>query len=237
MRPGPAPSARCCDQARSPTTSLTGSSRGRVGVVEQAWLALSGRRGADALGDLSEHSFDLPAPEDPVFAGRPELMDRLDRDGRLVLEADDVADQMLRTEGVIAYNGAALYPHPLLAPMRELVTELLDLADDPRLAVSIALHPFRVTAVEDVPMRLLADYWSGVKVTVSNLDSLDPHDTGVRTFHGARVDAPSQQKTHRRRRRVGSTRPHHRDDRCLTTTLRVVSLVSRQPSAPSNTTR
>lgn len=146
----------------------------------------------DAVDDLSERSFDLPGPEDPVFAAHPQLIDRLDRDGLLVLQAGDVADEMLRAEGVISHEGTALYPHPLLAPMRELVAELLDLAGDPALSVSIALHPFRITAVEDVPMRLLEDYWSGIKVTVQNLDSLDPHDTGVRTFHGARDDAPGR---------------------------------------------
>lgn len=35
-------------------------------------------------------------------------------------------------------------------------------------------------------MRLLEDYWYGVKLTPENLDSLDGHDVGVRTFHAAR---------------------------------------------------
>ncbi len=41
-------------------------------------------------------------------------------------------------------------------------------------------------------MRLLEDYWSGIKVTVENRDSLDPHDTGVRTFHAARQEVPQR---------------------------------------------
>lgn len=56
------------------------------------------------------------------------------------------------------------------------------------LDVAVAVHPFRVTGVDQVPMRLLEDYWYGVKINADNLDSLDPHDVGVRTFHAARQD-------------------------------------------------
>lgn len=57
-----------------------------------------------------------------------------------------------------------------------------------RVTRSSAVHPFRVTSVDEVPMRLLEDYWYGVRINADNLDSLDPHDIGVRTFHAARRD-------------------------------------------------
>lgn len=76
----------------------------------------------------------------------------------------------------------------MLAPARELVIELLELASVGELDVAVAAHPFRVTTIEEVPMRLLEDYWYGIKIDAGNLDSLDPHDVGVRTFHAARQE-------------------------------------------------
>jgi hypothetical protein len=139
----------------------------------------------EALWELEERSLDVPRREDPLFDGRRELFERLDRDGLLELSAAELADGRLAGEGVISYGDVALYPHPYLAPMRELVSELLALVGAEGLRVSVALHPYRVTSVEEVPMRLLEDYWSGIQVTASNLDSLDPHDVGVRSFHYA----------------------------------------------------
>jgi hypothetical protein len=83
-----------------------------------------------------------------------------------------------------------VYPHPLLAPLRELVSELLALVQRPDLTVSIALHPQRFSAPEEVQHRLLADYWSGIRITPGNLDSLDRKDTATPTFHAANQDDP-----------------------------------------------
>lgn len=148
----------------------------------------------EALWELEERALDAPRRDDPLFDGRPELFERLDRDGLIELSASDhLADERLAAEGVISYgDGIALYPHPHLAPMRELVSELLALVGTAGLRVSVALHPYRVTSIEEVPMRLLEDYWSGIQVTASNLDSLDPHDVGVRSFHYADPKTPQR---------------------------------------------
>jgi len=116
-------------------------------------------------------------PGEPLFA-------RLDKDALLPI-TPDLCDPELSSEGVLRYGDLALYPHPHLIHLRELVQTLIDLSADPALVVSMALHPQRVTAVGDVSLRLLEDYWSGIRVTAANVDSLDPHDTGVRTFHAA----------------------------------------------------
>ena len=108
------------------------------------------------------------------------------------LQPSDVADAELRSEGVFVAGGCAIYPNPMLAGARELVVELLDLAAAAELEVAVAPHPFRVTSVAEMPRRLLEDYWHGVKLTAKNLDSLDRHDTGVRTFHGARQETPQR---------------------------------------------
>lgn len=142
----------------------------------------------EALYELEERSFASPTPTDPVFARCPSLFDRVTKDGLVRLQVGDVRDEALRGEGVFAVDGSAIYPHPMLAPARELVVELLELASAAELDVAVAIHPFRVTSVDEVPMRLLEDYWYGVRINADNLDSLDPHDIGVRTFHAARQD-------------------------------------------------
>lgn len=75
----------------------------------------------NALYELEERSFDAPAPTDPVFARCPSLPDRLTKDGLVRLQPGDVLDEALRGEGVIPVDGSAIYPHPMLAPARELV--------------------------------------------------------------------------------------------------------------------
>ncbi len=138
----------------------------------------------DALHAIDEASFERPAADDYLYASQAWLLDALDRDGLLPLTADDL-DSDLLPEGVIVRRGIALYPHPLLAPLRELVWELFDLVQRPELTVRIALHPHRFSSPEEVPRRLLAGHWSGIKVTPGNLDSLDRHDVANPTFHGA----------------------------------------------------
>lgn len=141
-----------------------------------------------ALYELEERSFEMPASSDPVFVRCPSLLDRVTKDGLVRLQPGDVLEEVLRGEGVLALDGLAVYPHPMLAPARELVVKLLELGSTAELDVAIAVHPFRVTTVEEVPMRLLEDYWYGIKIDADNLDSLDPHDVGVRTFHAAPQD-------------------------------------------------
>lgn len=157
-------------------------------AARQIGFAALQRAVDDALYELEERSFDAPRPEDLAFVRCPSLQDRLTRDGLVRLRASDVADEGLRAEGVFVVGGCAIYPHPMLAPARELVVELLDLAAAAELEVAIAIHPYRVADVDEVPMRLLEDYWYGVKLTAENRDSLDRHDVGVRTFHAARQD-------------------------------------------------
>jgi hypothetical protein len=82
-------------------------------------------------------------------AERPELLSAFDRrDGLLRLTPSLLADEGLAAERVALWNGTALYPHPHLAPLRELVAELFALASEPDLSVSIAVHPFRATMPE-----------------------------------------------------------------------------------------
>jgi hypothetical protein len=146
----------------------------------------------DALDAVEVASMERPQADDIIFEGRPELFARLDKDGLLPITAD-LCDSRLAHEGVLRFGDEALYPHPYLAHCRELVQTLIEYSPVERLTVSMALHPARVTAAQDVPMRLLEDYWSGIQVTAENVDSLDPHDTGVRTFHAAvPQDAPAR---------------------------------------------
>jgi hypothetical protein len=157
-------------------------------LVRQVGFTALQRAVDDALYELEDRSLDAPTRTDPVFNRCPFLFKRITKDGLVRLTADDVLDEALRSEGVFVIDGVAIYPHPMLAPARELVIELLALASEANLTVAMAIHPFRVTAIEDVPLRILEDYWYGVKLDARNLDSLDPHDVGVRTFHGARQD-------------------------------------------------
>jgi len=77
-----------------------------------------------------------------------------------------------------------LLPHPFLAEYRELLGALADLADDPALAVYVAIDPYWVGHRDELQYRLLADYWDGLKLTPQTLDSLDRHDQGS-SFHAA----------------------------------------------------
>lgn len=82
----------------------------------------------EALSRLEERSFDQPTASDPVFLRCPSLLGRVTKDGLVQLTAEDVADEQLRAEGVLAVDGAAVYVHPMLASARELVAELVELA-------------------------------------------------------------------------------------------------------------
>jgi hypothetical protein len=139
----------------------------------------------DAMDEFDEQALDAPRREDPVFAAHPELFDRLDRAGLLRITPEMVHDDVLH-EGVVVHRDDALFAHRHLAWMRELVVALLELARRRELAVWIAIHPHRLSAVDRVPMRLIHDYCYGIKITADNLDSLDAHDAGVPSFHVAR---------------------------------------------------
>lgn len=79
----------------------------------------------DALYELEDRSLDAPTRTDPVFNRCPFLFKRITKDGLVRLAADDVLDEAFRSEGVFVIDGVAIYPHPMLAPTRELVIELL----------------------------------------------------------------------------------------------------------------
>lgn len=130
--------------------------------ARQVGFAALQRAVDEALYELEDRSFEAPTAADPVFARSPSLFERVTKDGLVRLRRGDVTDEALRGEGVFRVDGTAIYPHPMLAPARELVVELLALALEGDLTVAIAVHPFRVTAVEDVQFRLLEDYWYGV---------------------------------------------------------------------------
>lgn len=157
-------------------------------AMRQIGFAALQRAVDDALYEMEQRSFDPPSPEDRVLVRCAPLRQRLTKDGLVRLQAGDVVDQALRSQGVFTVDNLAIYPHPMLAPARELIVELLELAAAADLDVAIAVHPFRISQVNEVPMRLLEDYWYGVKLTAENVDSLDRHDTGVRTFHVAQQD-------------------------------------------------
>lgn len=176
-------------QAMFPPEELDrGRQDAALGARQIGFAALQRALG-DALYELEERSFEMPSSSDPLFVRCPSLLERITKDGLVTLHADAVADEALRGEGVFTCGEAAIYPHPLLAPARELVVELLELARQDDLIVAIAAHPFRITAIDAVQFRLLQDYWYGVKIDAENLDSLEPHDVGVRTFHAARQDS------------------------------------------------
>lgn len=90
----------------------------------------------------------------------------------------------LGSETAFCLGEEAFFPHPHLAPKRELLGLLTELLSE-GLQVAVALHPFRRARLDEVRPRLLEDYWSGIKTTAENLDSLDAHDVGTPTFHAA----------------------------------------------------
>lgn len=132
-----------------------------------------------------------PRRDDLVFSGRPALFEMLTRDGLFPLAAANIPRDGFGSEMLFCAGDQALYPHPALAPMRELVHVLAELALAPNLRVAVALDPHRRTLLADAPVRLLLDRWSGIKLTRENLDSLDAHDVGVPTFHAAIDRSPA----------------------------------------------
>jgi hypothetical protein len=143
----------------------------------------------DLQHEINRASLRAATPQDPVFVACPSLPSRLDKDSLVRLAPADVSDPLLRSQRVLSCDGHAVFPHPYLQHRRELISTLFDLTAAGQLAVSMAVHPLRICKPEEVQMRLLEDYWSGILTTPENLDSLDPHDNGVKTFHFAPQDS------------------------------------------------
>ena len=170
------------------------SSRENGQLLRLVGFAALQRAVDEALDMLELGSLNAPRGDAPVFAAHPALFEALDpRDRLLRLTSDMVGDERLGDEALAAWEGDALFPHPLLAPMRELVWELRDLAASTDLIVSVALNPFRSTPVEEIQHRLLEDFWSGIKLTPENLDSLDRHDVGTPSFHAVVDRSPAHE--------------------------------------------
>lgn len=146
----------------------------------------------DACYELAVRAYDPPSRVDPVFRACPALFDRLTKDGLLPITRSDLDDGPIWGEGGLVHGDLAVFVHPALARLRELVDFAFGLTERPGLTVAVALDPYRVVPVKDVSMRLLHDYWDGPRLTAENLDSLDPHDVGVRSFHGASQDTPER---------------------------------------------
>src|SRR5215212_618812 len=146
----------------------------------------------DSIASLHLRALDPPSPRDPVFQAHEELYRGLTRDGLLTLHAHHIPETWLGSTTAFCFGDTAVFPHPDLVPMRELLDALIGLIDNPRLRISVALDPFRFQPVAEVQCSLMEDYWSGIKLTDGNLDSLDAHDVGVSTFHAAGKQTEAQ---------------------------------------------
>lgn len=165
------------DQHVAAATSLSDWSR-LAAFAEIQWLV------EDSRADLRLDSFGLPRVEQPLWSAMPDVYAQLSRDGLMRLAANHITD-VGGDDMAFAIGDEAVFPHPLLRPMRELLAVITDLTRDPELTVSIALDPYRQAKLADVSTRLLQDYWSGIKLSRANLDSLDAHGAGSTTFHFA----------------------------------------------------
>jgi hypothetical protein len=146
--------------------------------AELQWLV------GDSRAALDRDALDHPRADQPLAVALPGVHEALSRDGLFRISPQNVSDAG-GSEQVFRHGDAALYPHPALRPLRELLFVLAELASDPMLEVSVALDPYRVGPLADVQCVLLADQWSGIELTQANLDSLDAHDVGVESFHAA----------------------------------------------------
>jgi hypothetical protein len=140
-----------------------------------------------AIGD-AEHELMLasllaPHRGDLVFDEHPELYEDL-TDGLMRLMPDHVEEPWVATNASFFIGDSVLFPHPFLGEYRELLGVLAELAEDPALAVYVAIDPHRVGRRDKLQYRLLEDYWDGLKLTPQTLDSLDRHDQGS-SFHAA----------------------------------------------------
>jgi len=144
--------------------------------AELQWLV------EDSRAALRLDALNPPRDDQPLARSLPELYATLSRDGLYRISAENVTDAG-GSLAVFRHGDHALYPHPHLRPLRELLSLLSELACDPRLEVWLALDPYRLGALKDVSSALLADRWSGIELTAANLDALDRHAVGVTSFH------------------------------------------------------
>jgi hypothetical protein len=131
-------------------------------------------------------SLDHPRRDNRVYEADSDrsLFAAITRDGLLPLTSELIPESNGSAYAHFAVGDNAIFPHPWLSDARELVWELVELAEDPAVAVAIAINPHRVVPRADVPIWVLEDYWRGVIVDADSLDSLDTHDLG-HSFHGA----------------------------------------------------
>lgn len=88
----------------------------------------------------------------------------------------------------------AVYPHPLVFDLRELMWDVIGLGLD-GFAAKLAIDPVRTTTRADACQMLLADYWFGCKLTRDTIDSLHPEHLGE-TWHMRPADRPTTFATH-----------------------------------------
>ena len=129
-------------------------------------------------------SLDQASPSDPVFDDLPDLYESLCRKGLLHITAENLRPGYVGADAAFWIGQVGLLPHPRLAPYRELLHVLAELATDPSLTVSIAINPFITRSPDDGTLGLIEDQWYGLHLTTQTLDSLDRHDTGS-SFHAA----------------------------------------------------
>jgi hypothetical protein len=136
-----------------------------------------------AEDELMLASLGPPKADDLVFDAEPKLFGTL-TDGLIRLLPAHIEEQWTGTNAAFFLQEGVVFPHPFLAPYRELLSVLAELARKPHLRVYIALDPYRRAHRDDLQYRLLEDYWDGMKLTAESLDSLDAHDQGT-SFHAA----------------------------------------------------
>jgi hypothetical protein len=131
-------------------------------------------------------SLEHPRATDRVFTADPDggLYASITKDGLLPLTPEIVPEWNGGSYRHFEVGDYAIFPHADLTCARELVWELAELARTTELSVAIAINPHRLVPPADVPLWVLEDFWSGVKVDADSLDSLDAHDLG-HSFHAA----------------------------------------------------
>ncbi|HEX7143779.1 MAG TPA: hypothetical protein VF225_00590 [Gaiellaceae bacterium] len=132
---------------------------------------------ARSMARLERDAFGPPQRDARAFSVVPGLWDALNDEGLLPLDADRAPEVPMSAEGYVNFGDHVLFPHPDLRHSRELWWDLCELARE-GLAVRVAIDPHRVVVRDELPMKLIEDYWFGVKVTRDNLDSLADEDLG-----------------------------------------------------------
>ncbi len=132
---------------------------------------------ARSTARLERDAFGPPQRNARTFSVVPGLWDALDDEGLLPPDADRAPEMPMSDDGYLHFGDHVLFPHPDLRANRELWWDLCELAVE-GLDVRVAIDPHRVVVRDELPLRLLKDYWFGVKVMRDNLDSLADEDLG-----------------------------------------------------------